>query len=139
MSNCPPIVLDQGTGFVKVGYAGSNFPEQQYPSIVGRPILRAEERSGDVEIKDIMVGEEAAQVRSMLQISYPVIDLDMGTLHSHTELTLEDGEWNNQKLGRHDTSLGLHFLRGTQDRSERPEDSPYRTSHESYFESATYV
>lgn len=72
MSDLPPIVLDQGTGFVKVGYAGSNFPEQQYPSIVGRPILRAEERSGDVEIKDIMVGEEAAQVRSMLQISYPV-------------------------------------------------------------------
>lgn len=72
MADRPPIVLDQGTGFVKVGYAGSNFPEQQYPSIVGRPILRAEERSGDVEIKDIMVGEEAAQVRSMLQISYPV-------------------------------------------------------------------
>lgn len=72
MSDRPPIVLDQGTGFVKVGYAGTNFPEQQYPSIVGRPILRAEERSGDVEIKDIMVGEEAAQVRSMLQISYPV-------------------------------------------------------------------
>lgn len=72
MSDRPPIVLDQGTGFVKVGYAGSNFPEQQYPSIVGRPILRAEERSGDVEIKDIMVGDDAAQVRSMLQISYPV-------------------------------------------------------------------
>ncbi len=66
------IVLDQGTGFVKVGYAGSNFPDHQYPSIVGRPILRAEERSGGMEIKDIMVGDEAASVRRMLQISYPV-------------------------------------------------------------------
>lgn len=66
------IVLDQGTGFVKVGYAGSNFPSYQFPSIVGRPILRAEEHSGSVEIKDIMVGDEAAAVRSMLQISYPM-------------------------------------------------------------------
>lgn len=32
---------------LKVGYAGQNFPTHQYPSIVGRPILRAEERSGD--------------------------------------------------------------------------------------------
>lgn len=74
MADSAPIVLDQGTGFVKVGYAGTNFPAHQYPSIVGRPILRAEERAGDIEIKDIMVGDEAAQVRSMLQIKYPVRD-----------------------------------------------------------------
>jgi actin-related protein 2 len=49
-----------------------NFPEHQYPSIVGRPILRAEERAGDVVVKDIMCGEEAAAARTMLQISYPV-------------------------------------------------------------------
>ncbi|KAI5793149.1 actin family [Geopyxis carbonaria] len=67
-----PIVLDGGTGFLKVGYAGQNFPEHQYPSIVGRPILRAEERSGDMEIKDIMVGDEASALRSMLQITYPM-------------------------------------------------------------------
>ncbi|KAH3680589.1 hypothetical protein WICPIJ_008209 [Wickerhamomyces pijperi] len=72
MSN-PPIVLDQGTGFVKIGYAGSNFPEHTFPSIVGRPILRAEERSlSDIEIKDIMCGDEASEVRSALQISYPM-------------------------------------------------------------------
>lgn len=69
----PPIVLDQGTGFVKIGYAGSNFPEHTFPSIVGRPILRAEERAlSDVEIKDIMCGDEASQVRSALQLSYPM-------------------------------------------------------------------
>jgi len=67
-----PIVLDGGTGFLKVGYAGQNFPTHQYPSIVGRPILRAEERAGDQVIKDIMCGDEAAAVRSMLQITYPM-------------------------------------------------------------------
>lgn len=49
-----------------------NFPEHQYPSIVGRPILRSEERAGDIVVKDIMCGDEAAAARSMLQISYPV-------------------------------------------------------------------
>lgn len=50
-----------------------NFPEHQYPSIVGRPILRSEERDGqDFILKDIMCGDEAAAARSMLQITYPV-------------------------------------------------------------------
>jgi hypothetical protein len=39
---------------------------------VGRPILRTEEQAGDIVVKDIMCGEEAAAARSMLQISYPV-------------------------------------------------------------------
>ncbi|KTW29392.1 hypothetical protein T552_01345 [Pneumocystis carinii B80] len=66
------IVADNGTGFVKVGYAGSNFPDHVFPSIVGRPILRVEEQMIDAPIKDIMVGDEAAAVRNMLQISYPM-------------------------------------------------------------------
>jgi actin-related protein 2 len=67
-----PLVVDNGTGFVKVGYAGANFPEHVFPSIVGRPILRAEERLGDVEIKDIMVGTEAAELRNYLQVTQPM-------------------------------------------------------------------
>lgn len=49
-----------------------NFPEHQFPSIVGRPILRTEEQAGDIVVKDIMCGDEAAAARSMLQITYPV-------------------------------------------------------------------
>ncbi|KAI0295373.1 Actin/actin-like protein [Multifurca ochricompacta] len=67
-----PLVVDNGTGFVKVGYAGSNFPEHVFPSVIGRPILRAEERVGDAIIKDIMVGDEAAAVRNYLQITQPM-------------------------------------------------------------------
>ncbi|KAF9895564.1 Arp2/3 complex subunit, actin nucleation center, partial [Lobosporangium transversale] len=54
------------------GYAGSNFPEYVFPSVVGRPILRAEESIGNVRVKDIMVGDEAAELRSILQMSYPM-------------------------------------------------------------------
>eukprot|EP00478_Filoreta_tenera_P000580 GABV01000585.1.p2 GENE.GABV01000585.1~~GABV01000585.1.p2 ORF type:complete len:388 (-),score=157.92 GABV01000585.1:53-1216(-) len=67
-----PIVCDNGTGFVKCGYAGSNFPEVVFPSMVGRPIMRFEEKADDVELKDIMCGDEAAKLRSMLEINYPV-------------------------------------------------------------------
>ncbi|KAJ5481945.1 hypothetical protein N7475_000757 [Penicillium sp. IBT 31633x] len=67
-----PIVLDGGTGFLKVGYAAQNFPEHQFPSIVGRPMLRTEEQGNEFQLKDIMCGDEAAIARSMLQISYPM-------------------------------------------------------------------
>jgi len=67
------VVCDNGTGFVKVGYAGQNFPSSIFPSMVGRPILRAEEAiSETVELKDIMCGDEAAAVRQSLDIKYPV-------------------------------------------------------------------
>jgi len=66
------IVCDNGTGFVKCGYAGANFPTAIFPSLVGRPILRYEQKIDDVVLKDVMVGDEAAKIRAMLEISYPV-------------------------------------------------------------------
>ena len=45
------IVCDNGTGFVKCGYAGSNFPAHIFPSLVGRPILRSSAKIGNIEIK----------------------------------------------------------------------------------------
>lgn len=44
-----------------------------FPSIIGRPILRAEERvNANSIIKDIMVGDEAAQNRNFLQVTQPM-------------------------------------------------------------------
>lgn len=41
-----------GPQFVKAGYAGDNIPKFTFPSMVGRPTLRAEEDViGDVELK----------------------------------------------------------------------------------------
>jgi hypothetical protein len=45
------IVCDNGTGFVKCGFAGSNFPAHIFPSLVGRPILRSQAKIGNIEIK----------------------------------------------------------------------------------------
>lgn len=73
LGSMPCIVCDNGTGFVKVGYAGQNFPSSIYPSMVGRPILRAEESlSETIELKEVMCGDEAAAVRHSLDIHYPV-------------------------------------------------------------------
>jgi len=38
----PCIVCDNGTGFVKVGYAGENFPTSIFPSMVSRMIENGE-------------------------------------------------------------------------------------------------
>jgi len=67
-----PIVCDNGTGFVKTGYAGDNFPTLIFPSLIGKPLMRSEEEFKNVELKDIMVGDECAKYRAMLETSYPV-------------------------------------------------------------------
>lgn len=66
------VVCDNGTGFVKCGFAGANFPASIFPSMVGRPMLRSEEKVENVQLKDIMVGDEAAKLRNMLQVTYPI-------------------------------------------------------------------
>jgi actin-related protein 2 len=68
-----PIVCDNGTGYVKCGFAGENFPQHVFPSMIGRPIMRFEEEfKGAVELKELMVGEECSKYRAMLETSHPV-------------------------------------------------------------------
>jgi len=83
MDSSKVVVCDNGTGFVKCGFAGSNFPHSIFPSMIGRPVLRAEEKIENVQLKDIMVGDEAAKLRSMLQISYP---LDNGIVRNWEDM-----------------------------------------------------
>jgi actin-related protein 2 len=90
LGSMPCIVCDNGTGFVKVGslqrqqttvnsyrhnsywapqvgYAGENFPRSIFPSMVGRPILRAEEAvSENVVLKEIMVRTYRNQITPAL-------------------------------------------------------------------------
>lgn len=73
LAKMPCLVCDNGTGFVKVGYAGQNFPTSIFPSMVGRPILRAEEALDEsIQLKEIMCGEEASAARHSLEVKYPV-------------------------------------------------------------------
>ena len=69
------IICDIGTGFLKLGYAGENFPRTTFPTIVGRPILR----SGNVSTfsknifeKDIIVGDLCDTNEGALDTVFPV-------------------------------------------------------------------
>lgn len=89
------VVCDNGTGFVKCGFAGDNFPRHIFPSMVGRPILRSDEHiADDVVMKDLMVGDEAAAARAMLEVSYPV---DNGIIRSWEDMQhVWDYTWNEK-------------------------------------------
>eukprot|EP00039_Didymoeca_costata_P018299 m.332965 g.332965 ORF g.332965 m.332965 type:complete len:393 (-) comp17036_c0_seq1:141-1319(-) len=77
------VVSDNGTGFVKCGFAGSNFPAHIFPSLVGRPILRSQSKIDGIEIKDLHVGDEASQLRAMLEVNYP---MDNGIVRSWDDM-----------------------------------------------------
>lgn len=67
-----PIICDPGTGYMKMGFAGDNFPKASFASLVGRPMLRSEEVFDDqIQLKEIMVGDEASKYRSLLELSHP--------------------------------------------------------------------
>eukprot|EP00741_Cyanophora_paradoxa_P024464 tig00022075_g23621.t1 len=66
------VVVDIGTGFIKCGFAGENFPRAVFPCMVGRPVMRFEEKIDGKQIKDINVGDECSDLRHALEISYPV-------------------------------------------------------------------
>ena len=90
-----------------MGYAGSNFPEHVFPSIVGRPILRVEERDAAAgEIKDIMVGTEAAQYRNYLQVTQP---MEHGVVQDFNDM--RHGAWRGARVrGARSEGLTRVFL-----------------------------
>jgi actin-related protein 2 len=91
------VVCDNGTGFVKCGFAGTHFPSHIFPSLVGRPILRSNIKIGDIEVKDLMIGDEASQLRSMLEVNYP---MENGIVRSWEDMIhLYDYTFGSQKLG----------------------------------------
>lgn len=55
----------------QVGYAGENFPRAIFPSMVGRPVLRAEEAVAEgVELRDIMCGDEVRRGGSVRALEW---------------------------------------------------------------------
>ena len=74
-----PLICDLGTGYIKIGYSNSNFPEYSIPSVIGRPVLRSGEKISGVELKvklkftkSVMVGDEVTPFRSLLELNYPI-------------------------------------------------------------------
>ena len=64
------VVIDNGSGMVKAGFAGEEQPRCVFPAIVGRP-KHASAMQG-VAQKEEYIGEEANQKRGILELNYPV-------------------------------------------------------------------
>jgi actin-related protein 2 len=99
------VVCDNGTGFVKCGFAGDNFPTATFPAMVGRPTLRSEEAFNDIILKDIMVGDECAAARANLEVSYP---LTHGVITNWEDMIhLYDYTWEKLKLNPKECQIML--------------------------------
>ena len=70
MSEQQTIIIDNGSGMVKAGFAGEDAPRAVFPAMVGRP--KHQSAMQGVSQKSEYIGDEAMQKRGILNIQYPI-------------------------------------------------------------------
>jgi len=66
-----PVVIDNGSGLIKAGFAGAENPQFVVPSYVGRPKFDKVMAGGRVA-GEYLVGEKANEFKGILKLSYPI-------------------------------------------------------------------
>eukprot|EP00808_Paulinella_micropora_P028903 g31799.t1 len=65
-----PVVIDNGSGLLKAGFAGNEQPKLVFPTYVGRPKhvkVMVSSHEGD-----LFVGDKARELRGILLLNYPM-------------------------------------------------------------------
>ncbi|XP_045562809.1 beta-centractin isoform X1 [Salmo salar] len=65
-----PVVIDNGSGVVKAGFAGDQIPKYCFPNYVGRP-KHVRVMAGALE-GDLFIGPKAEEHRGLLSVRYPM-------------------------------------------------------------------
>ncbi|KAF8430286.1 actin family [Tirmania nivea] len=65
-----PVVIDNGSGTIKAGFAGEDVPKTHFSSFVGRP-KHPRVLAGSIE-GDTFIGPKAQELRGLLKIKYPL-------------------------------------------------------------------
>jgi centractin len=65
-----PVVLDNGSGLLKAGYAGSDLPEVVFQNFLGRP--KHERIMAGVSEDETFFGHKAEELKGILRLAYPI-------------------------------------------------------------------
>ena len=83
MGDRPAVVIDNGTGVLKAGFAGGDKPKVVYRSLVGRLKHVRAMHGGALEGSDFFVGQKAVDHRGALLLSYP---MDHGVVQNWSDM-----------------------------------------------------
>ncbi|GME82103.1 unnamed protein product [Ambrosiozyma monospora] len=78
-----PIVIDNGSGTIRAGFAGDETPKINYSNVVGKPKYQRI-MSSSINQNDKFIGSKAQSLRGLLKLQYPI---------SHGVVT----NWNNME------------------------------------------
>ncbi len=67
-----PLVIDNGTGLSKNGFAGEDQPRSIFPTLIGYPKYQSIMTDVEHYVREYYIGEEALNLRGVLKLIYPI-------------------------------------------------------------------
>lgn len=133
-----PIVIDNGSGTIKAGFAGETKPKVVFPNIVGRPkfsramagalegdmfIGESARRASAFKVNVSCIGSKAQTYRGLMAITYP---MEHGIVENWSDMeAIWTHIYSQEQVYPHFTSFHFVFFRLAASISQRTS----RTSH----------